>query len=271
VSVSVVIPATRPCDDLLWSLGYGTRKPDEIIVISNEVTPKDVCVVRFSSPSVPVGGGDAALRRDIGADVATSDIVLFLDDDLIAPLGLVETAVDIAEEGGFCWGHHRFIDFTVHTREDLIGMAPGLGRSRESGVNRWHGWQSSYAGNLAIKRDLFWEVGGFDLGYLGFHGSEDQQLGRRLGKRNGYQTFVHEPPFAWHPPLAEKGSCYVYQHVAGIVGDHQMVRETVNGHDFAFCDQCPCRYPLDVGRLTMSDEVVIPYSREALDIEKEWT
>jgi predicted glycosyltransferase involved in capsule biosynthesis len=41
---------------------------------------------------------------------------------------------------------------------------------------------SPYAGNFAIKRDLFWEVGGFDLGYLGHHGSEDQQLGCRLSE-----------------------------------------------------------------------------------------
>ena len=267
MSVSVVIPATRPCDDLFWSLGYGTRQPDEVIVVSNEVSPKGVLVVRFGSPSIPIGKGDAALRRDIGADVATSDILLFLDDDLIAPLNLVEFAVDIAEADGFCWGHHRFIDFSAHDRHDLLDMVPEMGRSRESGVNRWHGWQSSYAGLFAIRRDLFWEMGGFDLAYLGFHGSEDQQLGRRLGKQNNHQTFVHEPPFAWHPEV----DLYHSTPRTNITGDHAMVRETVNGHDFAFCDQCPCRYPLDVARLTMSDEVVIPYSREALDIEKEWT
>lgn len=267
MTVSVIIPATRPCSALVESLGWGTREPDEIIVVSNEVTVPGVLMVRFDSTIVPYGKGDAALRRDIGADVATGDILIFLDDDLIAPIELVETASDIVSADGFCWGHHRYIDFTEHSIENIIGMAPELGRSREHGVNRWHGWQSSYAGNLSIMRDLFWAAGGFDLAYLGHHGQEDQQFGRRLGKENNYQTFVHEPPFAWHPEY----ELYHSTRRSNISGDHAMERVTVNGHDFAVCGQCPCRYPLDVDRLTMSDEVVMPYSRADLVIEKEWT
>ena len=268
MKVHVVIPTTRPSvDDLIRSLGQGSRVPDGIIVVSNEVVPKlpHVGLVRFDSPSQPYGKGDAGLRRNIGADLSDADVLIFIDDDCIAPRSLVETAVDIVEKDGFCWGHHRFIDFEAIWPGDLIDKDPEEGRSREHGVNRWHGWQSSYAGNLAIRRDLFWEVGGFDLAYLGHHGSEDQQFGRRLGKAHGYQTFVHEPPFAWHPEV----DVFHSERKTNIMGNHRMVRQTVNGHEFATCESCPCRRPVDVPALTMSDEVVIPYSRSDFTLEKE--
>lgn len=262
--ISVVIPTTRPTvEALIESLGEQTHKPDEILVVSNEVSVPGV--VNFWSEEHPIGDGDAGLRRDIGADLAEGDILLFLDDDVIAPRNLVEKAAEIVERDGFCWGHHRYIDFEAHPLEELLDLPPEAGNSREAFVNGWHGWQSSYAGNLAIRRDLFWEVGGFDLAYLGHHGSEDQQLGRRLGAKNGYRTFVHEPPFAWHPTLNHFHS----EPKRNMIGTHRMEVKTINGHEFLSCEECPCRRPVDVLGLTMSEQVVIRYSREQFTLKKE--
>lgn len=260
MTVSVVIPATRPSvTDLRRSLFQGTLLPDEVIVVSNEVDG-----VRFSSDVQPIGVGDAGLRRNIGADLATGDILVFLDDDQIAPRGMLEAAVTIAERDGFCWGHHRFIDFTAHPFEELLDLPPEAGRSRENGVNRWHGWQSSYAGLFAIRRDLFWEIGGFDLAFLGHHGSEDQQLGRRLSDGK-LQSYIHEPPFAWHPEITQ----FHVQPVTNVSGVHEVTMTTINGHDFLACGTCPSRQPIFVDGLTMSEQVVIPYSREQFTLTKE--
>ena len=276
MTVSVVIPTTRnSVRDLINSLNRGLVRPDEIVVVTNEDIVFDVPNQRdrmdaplwrvgFDSTIQPYGVGDAGLRRNIGADVAESDILLFLDDDVIAPYDLIASTLPFVKEDGFCWGHHRFIDFDEYPIANLLDLPPERGRSREAFVNDWHGWQSSYAGNFAIKRDLFWEVGGFDLAYLGHHGSEDQQLGRRLSKGTN-RTFVHEPPFAWHPTVPGFHS----QPRTNIMGAHQMVRTTVNGHEFVSCVQCPCREPIDVPSLTMSEQVVIRYSREQFTLKKE--
>lgn len=266
MTVSVVIPATRPCGDLLGSLAMGTRVPDEMLVVSNEVTGGDLATtVKFWSEVHPIGRGDAGLRRNVGAAVASGDILLFLDDDLIAPVGLVEAAVDIAERDGFCWGHHRYIDFEPQPWTDLLQAEPEIGRPREHWVNDWHGWQSSYAGLLAIKAQLFWDVGGFDLAYLGHHGSEDQQFGRRLSLRGIHPnaTFVHEPPFAWHP----ERNLFHSQIKSNIIDGHPLVRKTVNGFEFLACENgCPCRSPIDIDGITMSDQVVIPFNRDEFSI-----
>lgn len=266
--VDVVIPTTRrSVNELVDSLRMGDLAPDNIWLVSNTVTPErpGVGVLRFSSTVQPVGVGDAGLRRNIGADVSEADIVVFLDDDLLASLTTVSAAAAIAERDGFCWGHHRYIDFHQYRASELLAMGPENGKSREFGVNRWHGWQSSYAGLLAIRRDVFWEAGGFDLAYLGHHGSEDQQLGRRLGKGNGYQTFVHEPPFAWHPTGPNR-------YVASPTGhEHDWDGREINGHRFNVCRRCPGRIPSDVGALTTSDTVVIPYNRDDFAISKEIT
>ncbi len=268
MTTSVIVPTTRSTvDDLVWSLGQGTLKPDEVVVVSNEVAVEGVTLVRFASDTQPIGHGDAGLRRNIGADVATSDVLVFLDDDLIAPREMLEEATRIALKDDFCWGHHRFIDFARYGREKLLELPSFVGRSRETAVNTWHGWQSSYAGLLAIRRNLFWKVGGFDLAYLGHHGSEDQQLGRRLGVGNDFRSFVHEPPFAWHPEV----DLFPSRARGEIMEEHRMVRQTVNGHDFDVCEECPCRKPVNVLGLTMSERVVIPYSRSEFTLEKEST
>lgn len=267
--VSVIIPATRPSiRDLVASLNLGSRRPDEIIVVSNEITKDELGpgtdLVSFWSNTQPIGVGDSGLRRDIGADLATGDIVVFLDDDQLAPRNLIEEAVKVVERDGFCWGNYRFIDFDAHSLEELIDLPPEAGRSRETFVNDWHGWQSSYAGMFAIRRDLFWKIGGFDLGFLGHHGSEDQQLGFRLS--NGtHKTFVHEPPFAWHTDVVRFHSVPR----TNITGAHRLVQETISGHQFFVCKECPWRKPVDIRKLAMSERVVIPYRREEFTLNKE--
>lgn len=272
--VDVVIPTTRPSvNELILSLGKGSLLPDGVIVVSNEVVPAwpNVGYVTFDSTVQPYGHGDAGLRRNIGADLSEADILVFLDDDLIAPQEMLERTVEIVERDGFCWGHHRFIDFDQVPAGALISMPPEKGRSREHFVNDWHGWQSSYAGLLGIRRDLFWEIGGFDLAFLGHHGNEDQHLGRRLSLRGSHpeRTFVHEPPFAWHPTLDTfHGTVKANTATNG----HAFVTiETINGQRFAVCGECPYRKPVDPREITMVDGVVIPYSRSEFTLEKEST
>ncbi len=267
MTVDVIVPTTRPSvSRLIDSLRLGRLEPDTIWVVTNEVEPiPGATFVGFNSVLQPFGSGDAGLRRNLGAELSTADIIVFLDDDLVAPADLLESAARIAQADGFCWGHHRYTDFDTRSMVKLMLLPPDIGRSRENGVNRWHGWQSSYAGNLAIKRDLFWSTGGFDLAYLGHHGSEDQQLGRRLSQGRN-QTYVHEPPFAWHP-IAEEYHSTPRTNVEA--GPHALADLQFNGHAFLACETCLWRKPADVSALTLSDTVVIPYRREQFTLTQE--
>jgi hypothetical protein len=261
VTVDVIIPTTRQSVDVaIRSLEQ--QSVDRIITVSNEITPSSHTLVRFDSKTVPYGRGDAGLRRDIGADVSQADILVFMDDDCIAPRGMIRDVVAFVKRDGFCWGHHRFVDTTRFSPERLMEMPPELGRPREKFVNDWHGWHSSYAGLLGIQRELFWNVGGFDLAFLGYHGNEDQHLGRRLSNGTN-KTFVHEPPFAWHPESTEAGATK-----SNFCERDHSPELLIQGDDgFLRCMGCPFRRPVDPVIFVMVDGVTLPYDRNDIDLE----
>lgn len=267
MKIEVIIPAIRSPWKLLWSLGKQSRPPDQITVVSNEFVkpPFDVSarILRFTSEDYPYGYRDVVLRRNIGIWESDADAIIFQDDDQIAPRTLIEEMEKLLGESDVVWGHHRFIDFNTHDPALLIDMDPEMGRARENGVNQSHLYQSGYAGCLGVRRDLILRHQGFDMLFLGRHGSEDQNLAKRMC---GERIFVHEPPFSWHP--TEKLD-WLPGPTNTCTDEHDWEPDVYNDVVFSRCSRCPLWRFADRKEQLFRDEVVVPYEHRLVDVTVE--
>ncbi len=241
--IEVIIPAMMPPQPLIESLSLQDRRPDLVTIVSNEVFRLDtfgldVRIIRFASDRWCIGDSDVVLRRNIGIWSSEADLIVFQDDDQIASSGMLSSSEALLAQHRVFWGHHRFLDFAGMTVTEVMALPPHVGKTRELPPNHKHGWQSCYAGMFGARRDFLLEVGGFDMAFMGRHGSEDQHLGRRMlafGEGAGNGWFIHEPPFAWHPlvspvrPPAWRNACC----------DHRIEDRVVEGRKARVCARCP--------------------------------
>ena len=167
----------------LHSLFAQTRVPDEVIVINN-ASSDGTRAVAGSVPGVQVvdepqkGLVNARAR---GMQVATGDILFYMDADCRAPLMLVERIEQqfASRDVAAVTGPYRFYDW------DWIGIA-GARLYDYTLAPFAHGLAQSvlrigavlYGGNFAVRRTALEAIGGFDTS-IEFHG-EDTNLGRRL-------------------------------------------------------------------------------------------
>jgi glycosyltransferase involved in cell wall biosynthesis len=147
----------------------------------------------------PRGGAGAA--RNAGARAASRDILLLLDDDMIASPGLIERHLDMHQ---------------AHPQRETailghVDWHPSVNTNR---INRWLDWsgtQFDYANirdhagldvgfgrffscNVSLHRDLFLEVGGFDEDFIVYY--EDIECGWRLDQRG--MRLLYQPRAGVH-------------------------------------------------------------------------
>ena len=274
MKLDVVVPVTRTktIGRLLKSLSLGTSQPDVVTLVSNEVPSNTetfglpVRIIRFSSDTVPIGYGDAAVRRNVGIWASSGSHVITLDDDLVAPANLVATSRDLLCARPYFWGHYRYIRFTDHSIEDLVTLPPESGQTREYPPNAWHLWTSCYGGLFGVKTDVLREIGGFDLVFSCRHSNCDQQLGRRLARRihGTDRVYIHEPPFAWHPTDPEPWGPPVYRNICST--EHQTFDSLIGAMPVQRCAQCPWISITDEGRL-FDDTVHWAYNPDQLEVD----
>lgn len=275
-SLDVVVPAVRRATigRLLESLGRNAVRPDVVSIVSNEIDAAiethglDVRLVRFRSSEYPIGDRDLALRRDVGIWSSECTHVLTLDDDLIAPLNLIESSLALLREEPYFWGHHRYISFPGYGLERLLELPPELGRARESPPNSWHLWMSCYGGLFGAKKELVQRIGGFDLVFSCRHGGEDQALGKRLAAQvaGTERVFIHEPPFAWHPSEPDDWEPPAYSNLC--MDEHEFEDGNVNGAAVVSCRRCPYFLATDHDSL-FTEEALLPYDPDAVEVTVE--
>jgi len=127
-----------------------------------------------------------AVARNRGAASAKGEILLFLDDDMIASPNLV--SVHLEEHG----------TATERVVMGAMGLAGGVRRSfLKAGVEEWSrdmerrlsvpGYRPRFDdwsfGHASISRTLYLSLGGFDESFVSY-GNEDYDLGWRLSQRN---------------------------------------------------------------------------------------
>lgn len=142
----------------------------------------------------------AASARNLGARLATGDVLVFLDDDMLVEPDHVAQHLATRARYGDCLvnGHWEFAPQTVAILEETP-----FGRFR-MGVERWYkdGIAKTpldgscvepaevTACNLSVRRELFWELGGFDE-EIPFAGAEDQEFSYRAAQAGC--RFVYNP------------------------------------------------------------------------------
>jgi glycosyltransferase involved in cell wall biosynthesis len=189
-SITVVIPTYQRrslvCDAIraLCAIEYGGKF--EIIVVIDGSTDGTVPALSRLSCPVPVrlieqSNGGAARARNHGASEAPGDILLFLDDDMIAESNLLtEHARCYADGADAVLG-----DFPVEA-----GSRPGFLSDSIAEKKAWErrsplSHYDVFTGHLSVKRSVFEAIGGFDERFTaeGKYGNEDIDFGLALIER----------------------------------------------------------------------------------------
>ncbi len=190
-SVTVIVPTYQRASTLERTL-KGLRGVDypadalEIIVVDDGSTDSTRTVVeRFPAVRyVSQVNRGVASARNFGAKLATGEILMFLDDDIIiAPDNLRRHLATRAVRGDCIVAGHSNFDPEVHA---VLARSP-FGRfrlwtedvSQRELARRWESSDQTRnrtvpTQNLTIGRQLFWELGGFDERFP--VGAEDQDL-----------------------------------------------------------------------------------------------
>lgn len=188
ISVSVIIPVHNGGDSFrkcLSSLKESTVVPEEIIVVSDADTDGSWLVAQEFGAKVirmPVNGGPAK-ARNLGASLATSDILYFVDADVVvstSALAHVKKAFENDSE----------LAALIGSYDDEPGESNFLSQYK----NLFHHYNHQIASEEAftfwgacgaIRREVFLSLGGFDESYQR-PSIEDIELGYRI-RSAGYQ------------------------------------------------------------------------------------
>ena len=174
MKVSVVIPclnAAATIDQQLEAITHQISAPLEVIIADNGSTDATLDIVRQYSDRLPQlkivdasGRQGAGYARNIGVSAATGDYIAFCDaDDVVAP-GWLQALEQAFASHGF-----------LACRFDLERLNPG----RQNGLQD-QGLQHfripflpfAGAGGLAIQRQLYERVGGFDENFTHLEDAE---------------------------------------------------------------------------------------------------
>jgi GT2 family glycosyltransferase len=199
LAVSVII-ATRNRPALLAStvksILAGDAVPAEIVVVDQSDTPRLAragelvrgCLVRH----IGTASRGVSRGRNLGAESAHHDVLVFVDDDMIADRGWLPALVKGLTAAGEPAAATGRVLAGVEERAD--SFTPATVRRSTPALHQGHLTVDVLAGgNVAIRRDAFDRIGRFDV-RLGpgsnFPAAEDNDLGFRLLAAGGSIAFV---------------------------------------------------------------------------------
>jgi GT2 family glycosyltransferase len=192
--------ALRRC---MEALAAQTVLPGRVIVVDDH-SPEPVAAATFRDlaplvvhvQSMPQNGGPAP-ARNAGVAASTADVVLFVDDDVVADAHLVE---------------RHTAAHAVARSLAVIGPLAAPADWRPTPWNRWEAatlrveyermeravyaptWRQFFTGNASVRREDFERAGGFDSR---FGRAEDIELGIRLGQV-GCAFVFDSRAIGWH-------------------------------------------------------------------------
>lgn len=137
---------------------------------------------------------------NVGARLARADIVVFHDGDICVPLEYAQELVrcfSVSECAAASL--QRLLFYLGPNDSDALLSGGGLHDDCTPALIR----QNWKGGTIAVRRETFLRLGGFDEGFVDWGGEDDEFYDRcaEVGHcRSGYLPFLH----VWHPPQPQR-------------------------------------------------------------------
>ena len=134
--------------------------------------------------------------------MAKGKVLVMHDNDMLVPQDYTAQIIERFREGYEVMNLKRFIFYLneAHSRRIYSSDALSLDEAPEAIVQNLEA-----GGSVAISRDAYFEIGGFDESFVGW-GGEDNEFWERAQTRKiwpyGYLPLIH----LWHTPQAEKSA-----------------------------------------------------------------
>lgn len=166
-----------------------------------EVRPALPAWVRHVHAPPPAGETrySRAWAFNVGARAARADLLVFHDGDILAPAGYARALLRSRAAGAQIVDLKRFL-FELNPEQSAQAQASRLQELRGPLVRVL---QNAQGGTLAVERQAFFALGGFDESFVGW-GGEDNEFWERAALRRvhpwGFLPFVH----LWHVAQPEK-------------------------------------------------------------------
>ena len=198
ISLSIIIPTYNPSFNLIKTLDSikdSIMQPKEIIIVDDHsnfevkdyVSQYDTICIRLKKNSGP------AIARNVGASFATSDIILFIDDDIQIPNDCITNIIH---------------DFNSKKSVAVVGLLSPIHPNKNilslyknfymffSLQNSPSNFSTLYTSISAIKSSIFHLLKGFDETH-NKASVEDVDMGQRI-VNSGYEIFLDKRLLAIH-------------------------------------------------------------------------
>ena len=208
--LSVVVPTMNKVDllrqtlDALRAQDAGPGRAWEVVVVNDGSTDGTAAFLqqidgqgtdplfRVVSPPRNVG---RARARNLGARHARGMAILFLDDDIVAPPGLVKAHLDMME----AYPGQGTIGYAV--TDPAVADAPHFAYLDSRGVAKLAEGEAPsrffVTQNAAVPRAAFQACGGFDEGFSAY-GFEDMEVAFRMEDETGLRFRALKEPVPLH-------------------------------------------------------------------------
>ncbi len=191
--VSVVIPVHRggpSFRECLAGFADADPPPHEIIVVADGAEESDMATAgEFGVKALTTPGrAGPASARNLGAHVATGDIVFFVDADVVVPPDVIETVAGV-------FGREPHVAAVFGSYDDAPAKSNFLSQYKNLSHHYYHQTAKEdastfWSGCGAVRRDAFLDAGGFEEAY-GDPCIEDIEFGYRL-RQAGHNIWLHK-------------------------------------------------------------------------------
>lgn len=220
----VVIPTSKNVEETHFSICYTLRS-----ILAQSVQPQNIYVVEnvpntgvkeqvnhYFGDLVKVIDGlrkpvNIAYARNLGVQRTKSDIIIFMDDDVVIGRNdFFQKVIDIMKFNDFCCGAKRFwtttewhkylsLDFQMNHNLQILKNKSFLPQSIERSTGNRNCSEFTYIGNFgAIRKDVFNLLGGFDENYEGWLYQDTDLIMRLCVNSYRYEILAYTDIFCFH-------------------------------------------------------------------------